>query len=336
MKKIKRYGFLAVLLMSLLTACPNPANPGEQEKPSFELELSRSTLDVIQGTKQTVDIRLRSAENFKDEVAVRIKSEAAGLTTEFDTTILSEAGNVLSVEADINAEVKTHTLVIDASTESGLTKSKNLSVNVKALEQNLPVPDLEVDTSVKPVQDVILDTTGTPRPVGAVVTGDRIKAQFVLDELLISTSDKGALAAFLARWDGSILDEIDFGGNDLPTLYVVKLDPTGVDKTKLKDNLRELGGVGETSVSFSSQSGLDLLAVAANEMAEKGLISSLNWIPEPTGIVEGSSQESSTGTADYTPDAFQWPYIKRGAAQNTGVDVAWQSLHALGKFDIRD
>ena len=326
LRKVLFTGLAAALV--LLAACSGPKPSG------FTLQLSNESLTLAPGGTASVTVTAQPKAGFKEEVSLTLENAPAGVTGTFSENPTASS-SVLELSAASSVAAGSYALEVQANASSGSKASASLSVTVSVSEET-PLPDFRVNEDLKPDPDALVDIDGkTLRPLGAISDGEGIEASFVLGELLVSTADKAALDALLTRWNGKIFDEIVFSGTDLPNLYVVQLDPTGVDLADLEKNLRSLGGVGEGEVQFSSASGLNLLAVAAEEMAEHGLVTSLNWVPEREGIEDGSSSEAGSGAPGYTPDAFQWPYMNSGSAQDIGVDLAWQTLNALGRFEAR-
>lgn len=197
----------------------------------------------------------------------------------------------------------------------------------------LAPPRMVVDDGITPDMAFLPDMDGDlTRPVGAIVDED-IKAHFVLGELLISTDSSEALADLVSAWGGEVIETIELP--DLPDLHVVRIAPEAADMDELAANMETLDAYGSEEVRFSAQAGLDLFAAAAKAGAQDQAVVSLNWITDPAGIGEGTTTDAATGPADYTPDAFEWPYFTTGSAQNSGVTSAWQTLSVLDRLSPR-
>ena len=113
----------------------------------------------------------------------------------------------------------------------------------------------KIDTSIQPIVPSIpgLDGAGPERPLGRLRSPGGTALDFTLGELLVATDDSAKLNAFLSRWKGSVLQQVDFsekGLTGVPKLYVVKVDPSAADPSGLPRNLLSLapGVTGESKV----------------------------------------------------------------------------------------
>lgn len=186
---------------------------------------------------------------------------------------------------------------------------------------------LPVDPSLVPAQSSI-----GPRSVARMIGESGIAMDFVLGELIVGTDDQGKLDAFVARWGGSVVRSTDRVG-DVPRLHQVKLDPSAADVRTLLDELNANAPDLAGSFRSSSDDAAKLLAVALSEANAKGMTVTPNFVVPPMGIAEGTTNEAPTGDDTlYTPNAFDWPYMKRGNAQDIGVGSAWQIMHRAGVF----
>ena len=140
---------------------------------------------------------------------------------------------------------------------------------------------ISVDATVAPPDDALPGfADGTPRPLAAVTGEDGVAATFVADELWLATDDPAELAAFLARWDGSVLSTFepgDYGLTGMATQYLVRVDASGADPAALAADLRALDATATGDHRVSSAEGLDLLAAASAE-ARAGAAVGLNWV----------------------------------------------------------
>ncbi|MBI5488640.1 MAG: S8 family serine peptidase [Deltaproteobacteria bacterium] len=203
---------------------------------------------------------------------------------------------------------------------------------------------LVVDPSLRPSRDSLpAFEDGQPRPLAAVTGDDGTTAEFVADELWVSTDDASTLDALVARWQGSILKEFhpgDYGLTEMPAQYLVRVVAAGADTGRLADDLRALNpdtGGGEYRVS--SQAGLELIAAAGREAA-RGLPVGLNWVGQGSGAFrDRNATEAPTGSAlggvAYDPNAFRWPSHSVGSTQDIGVAEAWRALDLAGKLGNR-
>ena len=202
---------------------------------------------------------------------------------------------------------------------------------------------LIVDTALTPPVATLPALGGSPRPVAVLVDDDGSRAAFVADELWLSTDDRDAVDALLARWNGTILLELDpeaAGVGGLPRQYLVRIDPTLADVAGLPADLAAIDADATGSGSVSSAAGLGLLAASAHEAAS-GHDVGVNWIGEGADVgtqsvadktlTEAPSGPTLGGVA-YTPNPFAWPTHDVGSAQDIGVAEAWRALDAAGRL----
>jgi serine protease len=191
-----------------------------------------------------------------------------------------------------------------------------------------------VDESVVPgVEELPGFGDGAARPVASVADESGNQADFVADELILSTDDPAALDAFLARWEGDVLDVIDpgeYGLADVSPMYVVRINTTLPDASGLEDDLRALGGDGGGHYRVSGQEGLSLLAAWASE-SEAGSAVDVNWVLSPADLKNRTTTEAPTGSplpscSPYSDDAFDWCHLNAGSTQDIGVTEAWRLL----------
>jgi subtilisin family serine protease len=163
----------------------------------------------------------------------------------------------------------------------------------------------------------------------------------VQDELILSTDDSEVLDGFVQRWSGTVLREIDLdaSGMDVPSTYVVQIDPSSADVGELPRHIVDLDELVRGTHRFSSQRALKLFAVAAQERAERELDVGLNFILEPQELRTRSTAEAPMGAAAsggaYSPNAADWPYMARGTNQDIGVIEAWRVLAQTGRLTNR-
>jgi len=184
---------------------------------------------------------------------------------------------------------------------------------------------LPVDTSLAPAQVAI----GT-RPIARMMGESGIPMDFFLGELVVSTNDDLKLDAFVKRWGATILSSTDPAEGTV-RLHHIKLDPSSAVVDSLLADLNAKAPDLKGSFRSSSEPASKLLAVALSEANVGGLTVTLNFVMTPDGIAEGASTDAPTGDDPlYTPNAFGWPYMSRGSAQDVGVGAAWQALGRAG------
>lgn len=201
-----------------------------------------------------------------------------------------------------------------------------------------------VDPTVEPLDIVLPEFDGQPRPLAAVADPRGNVATYVANELVVQTDDTAALNALLAQYGGTVLLEIDPATadiTDLPKLHLVRLDTSTIDLSQLTADLAALNATTETVASglhrFSSEDGLELLAVAGHEATE-GLSIGLNWVAE-SDVVPTNSFEANTGISwggiPYNSNAYNWHFLNRGSIQDIGTAEAWNVLYYGGRWGNR-
>jgi hypothetical protein len=206
----------------------------------------------------------------------------------------------------------------------------------------LPPVALTVDASVAPPQDALPGfADGVPRPLAAVTGDDGAVAAFVADELWLATDDPAELAAFLARWDGTVLSTFDpaaYGLTGMVVQYLVRVDASGADPAALAADLRALEPTATGDHRVSSADGLDLLAAVSAE-ARAGADVGLNWVGSGGQFTDRSTEEATSGTGSaggsFGRDAFLWASHRYGTDPDIGVGEAWRALELAGKLGNR-
>ena len=202
---------------------------------------------------------------------------------------------------------------------------------------------LSVDPSIEPPVESLPPLGGSPRPVAVLEDGEGTRAAFVADELWVASDDRPALDALLARWNGTILieaDPSDAGIAGLKRQYLVRIDPTLADASRLPSDLSTLDPTSTGRATVSSTQALGLLAAGAREAVE-GLEVGVNWVGAGASLgtqavanrtlTEAPSGPALGGTA-YTPNPFTWPTHDVGSPQDIGVAEAWRALDAAGRL----
>jgi serine protease len=211
---------------------------------------------------------------------------------------------------------------------------------------DLPLSTVVVDTSVKPALPQLEGINGgPPRTVTSMTDQNGTQADFVQNELIIVTSDQSGLNAFVARWQGKILDSInpaDVGITGAKPMYLVQVSAPAADTGKLTADLKTLVPDARGDFKMGSQEGLNLFGVLGKEEAA-GATLSPNWIMKPSGLEGGPVNEGAVGTVasgkapasgapTYSPDVNTWPYMQDGGPMDIGVPRAWRALSLAGKI----
>jgi hypothetical protein len=178
-----------------------------------------------------------------------------------------------------------------------------------------------VDTTLQPsVTQIEGINGGPPRAVTTLVDENGTRADFVQNELILVTDDGAVLNAFLARWQGSILDSVnpaDAGISGAKPIYLVRVSAPVIESAKRSADLKKLAPEARNDLWLGSPEGLNLFGVLAQEGAT-GATFSPNWIMKPSGLEVGPINEGVIGTVAsgkapaggapaYTQAAATWP-----------------------------
>jgi serine protease len=186
---------------------------------------------------------------------------------------------------------------------------------------------LPVDSSVVPAQAMIGD-----RPVGRMMSESGVATDFFLGELILVTDDRAKVEAFAARWGGEIVESTE-RASGTPAMHKVKLDPSTAAVERLVSDLNARAPELRGTFRSSSDEAAKLLAVALAEASSQGITVMPNFVMAPQAIEDGTTTEAPTGDAPlYSTNAFDWPYMSRGSAQDIGVGAAWQAMARAGVF----
>jgi hypothetical protein len=191
-----------------------------------------------------------------------------------------------------------------------------------------------VNPQVRPARDVLFGENQRQRPVARIIGPEAGAADFVADEILLAGATQGQLDAFLARWNGEVVGKIDLadlGARNTGPVYLVRVDTAAADPAELPALARKADRLGRGAHEASSEEGLRLLTVAAKASVEDGLTVAANWLLTGDDVWGRSTAEAPAGPGGYTPDAFAWPFLSRGSAQDFGVAEAWRLLEASGR-----
>ncbi|MGK0619159.1 MAG: hypothetical protein ABWU19_09640, partial [Meiothermus cerbereus] len=210
--------------------------------------------------------------------------------------------------------------------------------------QQLPLPTVSEDASLKPAKPSLPPLEDSqPRPLATVRDAKGNQADFVENELIVSSDDPAALNAFVQRWQGSILKTFDpaaAGLSGFPKQHLVRVKADAADTSKLSADLRTLDKDSRGSLAVSSGAAHKLLAAAAREGAS-GLGVGINWVGQGGAFSDRATAEAPSGDTlsgiPYTVNAFNWPHMSSGGSsvQDIGVAEAWRALEAAGKISNR-
>ncbi len=188
-------------------------------------------------------------------------------------------------------------------------------------------------TLTPPVDSLPGFADGESRPVGCITNSDGLQAEFVSNELWLSSDDKTVIEDLITRLSAEIIADIapaDYGLSALPRQILLRFDPSTVDPDLLVRTLEDfsLDGFGEHRVS--SAASLGLFASAA-QAALDGLDVGINWIGQNNNIVTRDISEAPAGPSGYDPNAFTWPSHSVSSRQDIGVAEAWRGLELAGR-----
>ena len=192
-----------------------------------------------------------------------------------------------------------------------------------------------VDTGLRPSVEAVEPIEGREerRTVGVLEAPDGATAELVRNEVIVHVAGDAELAAFLARWDGVVLDSFppDTDGQD----HLVRVDVSRADRARLPDDLLAVEPEQSGGYRVSDEGVLGLLALAASEW-RAGTEVVLDWLVEPAGIADGEVYEASDITENGAPkNVFDWSFMRVGGPMDTGVAAAWQLLDAKGELEPR-
>jgi serine protease len=198
-----------------------------------------------------------------------------------------------------------------------------------------------VDDTLKPsMPETFRLDPDFPRPLARVTDEFGNESDFVENELWVSTEDQGVLDGILNRWQGEVVSFFDpgeFGIENLPPQYLVRINTTLANVRRLARHLRRLNPESSGKLRVSSSAGLGLLSAGAAE-AIQGVQVGINWVGEPSSMFrDGVSLEAPHGTrvggTIYDPNAFTWPSHSLDSEQGIGVAEAWKLLETAGKLN---
>lgn len=233
--------------------------------------------------------------------------------------------------------------------------SIQLSPSATAAEMDPPEVTVDPGLLPDPVQIAGIDG-GAPRNIVRLNSdiGQSYQFDFVEDEIYLISDNPADLAGLLSRWNGSLLFQVEMSSlipTDQTIVYLLKVDPAGVDVEKLNENLGLLDDRMHGKHQVSSDSGLNLLALVASEIKDNGLEIGINALLKSQDLSKRSSQEAGIGknetvgsdTFIYNSNAFDWPYMRTepyvfGMSQypvDTGTAEALRVVEADGGFSNR-
>ncbi len=204
------------------------------------------------------------------------------------------------------------------------------------VSQNTTEPELtfEIDPDLAPpVATLPGFGGGDSRPVGCIRNPDGLQAEFINNELWLSTNDQAAIDALIVRLSATVVAQIKSGDHDLAglaTQTLLRFDPAVVDPAELVVLIESVSQDGFGGHQVSSAADLGLFAAAAS-LAADGLNVGVNWLGRGSSIITRQSNEAPAGPGSYDPNAFTWNSHSIESNQNIGVAEAWRGLELAGK-----
>ncbi|AFU58858.1 putative peptidase [Candidatus Nitrososphaera gargensis Ga9.2] len=230
-------------------------------------------------------------------------------------------------------------ITVDMANANNLIGISNLVINGRedttAEEEFTYTVDEQIEPSVKELPGI---KGGPPRPVEAVVGPDGTQDEFVINEVIFRPRDQAELSAFIAKYNGTILDDgsplLIPGANrtedstvpESSGWYLIRVDLERSSLNDLSSNMEQLNLTGQ--VVFSSQDAARLAALIARESDQD---ISPNFFARPGAVIEHPDYGGGN------LDAERWTWMTEddnpGAPGVQGLSVgtvnAWNYLRYM-------
>jgi len=218
-----------------------------------------------------------------------------------------------------------------------------------------PSFEVAVDNRLKPAsQPLPRYPDGAPRPLATVTDKSGKQTDFVEDELLVEFGTQKELNDFLAKWRGSVLafDRPKTVGINANPTYLIRVQTETADLSRLTANLAALNSKGGSAITVSSDAAKRLIAIGA-QTAMTGKHVGINYLTMSAGFQDGQLTEapmmlptpapndpahniiddSGALVENWSPNPFNWVYMKAGGNFDIGVARAWRVLEQIGAFN---
>ncbi len=200
---------------------------------------------------------------------------------------------------------------------------------------SLPLPTVAVDTSIPGATPLPPANAGDPYRQLAVLHGASGEEVAFVDNELVLTGSLADVNAWAASMGANILQTVQTTSLGMAhDTYLVRVTAPSASPSQLGPRLQQLqpGATGDHSVS--SQAGINLIALAADETGG-ALTVGLNMISEGATFRDLRSNEANAAPmiGGYTRDAALWPHLRAGGAQDMDIIGAWRDMeiaHRLG------
>ncbi len=211
-------------------------------------------------------------------------------------------------------------------------------IRVKCMKK-LPPPRVSLDRTLTP------PTFSQPlnREIGVLKFGDSQAIDVIVGEFLVAARDRATAQQIADRWGGSLAGQVDFRQFDglVRNIYVLKIDLATIDITKidlqdLANKLQDYSPVATGDITVSSEDLIKALYVVASETNDEVTIIFNQLLKGAEEIAtDGYVMESNSGpvAAGYTPNAFEWEYMRPGGELDINVVGAWALLENTGILD---
>ena len=242
------------------------------------------------------------------------------------TTFLGACAGILVMAAGCSVQFGSDTDENGAGGSGGTSSGERVSIDGAIAPNDAPLPPFEAG--------------GPARQVASIEGPNGNVFSLIENELMVAAASKADVDGLVARYNGEILATYDFasdGDTSGLTFYAVRIDSKLADSAVLEDSLAEQDGGGPNGIKVSSAAALGTMAAFAAEL-KRGISVFPNFVMRPDAIADRDSAESTTAVehaGDYSQNAFEWPYMKRGGPMDIGVAEAWRVLEAHDKLDTR-
>ncbi|WP_437573451.1 S8 family serine peptidase [Sorangium sp. So ce887] len=240
--------------------------------------------------------------------------------------------------------------------EPGDEGEADLGTAQAAATSALPPSTIVTDRTLRSARGRLpgVESPRISRPTAVVVDSHGNTAEFVVNELLVSSSNRAAVDAFAARMGGAVVQSSDLrelaaagvrSSSAVATpatteVHLVRIDAMRADASRLPERLAALSPEARGDLRVSSDAGVATVAAAA-EAAASGMTVGINWIAEGSSFTDGTLTEAPTGLngfpggATYSPNPFTWDYLRSGGPTDIGVTQAWRFLALAGKLGAK-
>lgn len=182
-----------------------------------------------------------------------------------------------------------------------------------------------------------LDPKLKPRPGHARLTDEHGHvADFVTGQLLLVSRDAATLDRVAGAIGAKTVRVVDPGLPDGVRFVLAGVRPPRAKPADLRRHVRKVHPHVGGQIRVSSRAGLDLLALAGDVGQRFPDVQvTLNLVFHPAAVAHRSTADGREGSAGWHPDAFRWPYMRRGGAMDHGVAEAWRMLTVTGLYGRR-